>query len=163
MRVPFLKYFILKTLAEGESSGYGLIKKCQEKLGYTPSTGSVYPLLKRLQDDGLIQSREQKRGHTYSLTPKGSQLLARGEKVKEEAYRKLRYYASNIAEIFDDEDVHHFLQRWSPFQHPEFPLLLKIRTTVHELTRRGISRQKINNVLKHAYRRLCSLQEESHE
>jgi len=163
MKVPFLKYFILKTLAEGRASGYALIKKCRETLGYTPSTGSVYPLLKRLEKDGLIRGQEQKRGHAYTITDKGRQLLARGDKVREEAYRKLRYYATNIAEIFDDHSLREAAEQEPPLLHAHFPVMLKIRAKVQHMAAAGVSRQKINNVLQHAYRRLCSLQEEKNE
>ncbi|MGC9308517.1 MAG: PadR family transcriptional regulator [Thermoplasmatota archaeon] len=159
MRVPFLKYFILKTLSAGKATGYEIIKKCEERLGYTPSTGSVYPLLKDMEASGDITGEKQDRRTLYQLTEKGQQMLEEGEKVKEEAYQKLRQYALQLAEIFEDEALHHMIHRFDE-SHETFPLIYKIRTLSEDLQRKGMARDKIHACLAAAYRRLQSLKEE---
>ena len=69
----------LAILAHGEATGYDLKKSWQEgPFAYLggASYGSIYPALARLQQDGLIQSREEVQPgkpvrRIYSLTPAG--------------------------------------------------------------------------------------------
>ncbi len=162
MRVPFLKYFILKTLSAGKATGYEIIKKCEERLGYTPSTGSVYPLLKDMEASGVITGEAEGRRTLYHLAGKGQQMLEEGEQVKKEAYQKLRQYALQLAEIFEDEALRHMIQQFDE-SHEAFPLIYKIRTLSEELNRQGMARDKIHACLAGAYRRLQSLKEGKHE
>lgn len=69
---------ILSTLIEGESYGYEIIKKVKEvsngKLFY--SDGTIYPVLRKLEDKELIQSEwkvagNEKRRRYYTITEKG--------------------------------------------------------------------------------------------
>ena len=159
MRVPFLKYFILKTLSAGEATGYEIIKKCEERLGYRPSTGSVYPLLKDMEASGDITGEKNGRRTLYKLTKKGQLMLKEGEKVKEEAYQKLRQYALQLAEIFEDEALHHMIHRFDE-THEVFPLIYKIRMLSEDLQKGGMARDKIHACLAAAYQRLQSLKEE---
>lgn len=160
MRVPFLKYFILKILSDGAATGYELIKKCEERLGYTPSTGSVYPLLKDMEASNVIQGEKQGRSTLYRLTDTGRQMLEEGEQVKKEAYQKLRQYALQLAEIFEDDALRHMIHRFDE-THEAFPLIYKIRTLSEELNRQGTARDRIHACLAAAYRRLQSLKEET--
>lgn len=162
MRVPFLKYFILKTLADSAATGYEIIQKCEERLGYTPSTGSVYPLLKDMEASDVIDGETQGRRTRYQLTDKGRQMLQEGEQVKQEAYQKLRQYALQLAEIFEDEALRHMIKRFDE-SHEAFPLIYKIRSLSEELNRQGMARDKIHACLAAAYRRLQSLKEGHHE
>ncbi len=162
MRVPFLKYFIIKTLADEAATGYEIIKKCEERLGYTPSTGSVYPLLKDMKASGVITGEKQGRSTLYRLTDKGQRMLAEGEQVKQEAYQKLRQYALQLAEIFEDEALRHMINRFDE-SCEAFPLIHKIRSLSEELSRQGMARDRIHACLAGAYRRLQSLKEGKHE
>ncbi|MFO8133035.1 MAG: PadR family transcriptional regulator [Thermoplasmatota archaeon] len=162
MRVPFLKYFILKTLSTGEATGYEVIKQCEERLGYRPSTGSVYPLLKDMEASDVIQGEKHGRRTCYQLTEKGRRMLEEGEQVKKEAYQKLRQYALQLAEIFEDEALRHMMRRFDE-SHEAFPLIYKIRTLSEDLHRQGIARDRIHACLAGAYRRLQSLTEGKHE
>ena len=62
---------ILKFLEKNEEmTGYDLLRYCRENQ-ISISPGSVYPQLKKMADDGLINSRNQGRKKIYSLTEKG--------------------------------------------------------------------------------------------
>ena len=72
-----IRYLILLSLLAGEAHGYEVMKRVKAMgLGeLSVSPGSVYPLLKRLEEEGLIASEEAvRRGRRikeYRLTEKG--------------------------------------------------------------------------------------------
>ena len=76
-----LKYVILSLLDDQPMHGYEIIRRLEEESGgiYSPSPGSVYPVLKRLENDDLISGR-WKPGRAaatriYRLTAKGQKAL----------------------------------------------------------------------------------------
>jgi PadR family transcriptional regulator, regulatory protein PadR len=76
------KPLVLSILAEGESYGYEIIQKVRELSGgqLEWSDGMLYPVLHRLERDGLIESKwkESKTGRKrkyYSLNLKGRKAL----------------------------------------------------------------------------------------
>lgn len=97
----YMKLVILKILEDGPRHAYGVIKELEELTGVRPSTGAVYPVLKKLIREGLISvdvavlqdGREVK---TYRLTDKGINYLSvHAEELKEalrtaESLRKLK-------------------------------------------------------------------------
>lgn len=79
----FLRYWVLRLLSEGPRTGYALTKELEERLGWRPSPGSLYPLLGALAEQGLVEHSEGKRA-LWRITPKGAEVLAELEKGKEE-------------------------------------------------------------------------------
>ena len=78
-----LKPLLLSILAEGEAYGYQIIHRVQQLSAgqITWTTGTLYPLLHRLENEGLVTSvwREAEaapRRKYYALTPKGERALA---------------------------------------------------------------------------------------
>ena len=78
-----IKPLLLSILAEGEAYGYQIIQRVQRisdgQINWT--TGTLYPLLHRLENEGLVSSmwREAEsapRRKYYALTPKGERALA---------------------------------------------------------------------------------------
>lgn len=72
---------ILAVLESSARHGYALAAELESRGFGRPRGGSLYPLLGRLEADGLIVSTWEPGGagpgrRTYSLTPKGSRLLA---------------------------------------------------------------------------------------
>lgn len=72
-----LRLFLLHLLAERPRHGYELIQAIDEKFGgtYTPSPGTIYPRLAKLEDEGLVTSDKQGRTTTYALTAEGREYL----------------------------------------------------------------------------------------
>jgi DNA-binding PadR family transcriptional regulator len=69
-------------LLEGSMHGYQLIHELRERSGgvWRPSPGSVYPTLKRLSAEGLVESTEgEGRGHrkAFTLTDAGTEEATR--------------------------------------------------------------------------------------
>ncbi len=75
IRRVFLKYIVLKIIKDKPTHGYGIIKTItfRSKGFWTPSTGSIYPILESLESNGLIHSKEieERRRKVYSITSKG--------------------------------------------------------------------------------------------
>ena len=76
------RYLVLLLLAEGPKTGYELIKVMKELLpdiGRAASPGTVYPLLRRLEEEGCVESVEEpsggRRRKVYRLTAKGVEAL----------------------------------------------------------------------------------------
>ena len=84
-----LKVLCLKALGEGEKSGYGLMKYLEKHMGHKPSSGSIYPLLEQLKNDGLVAMREEGRSKIYSLTPKGKKVELELENKRDEMLEKV--------------------------------------------------------------------------
>jgi DNA-binding PadR family transcriptional regulator len=70
---------ILSLLSQGPKHGYQLMKEMKERSGgmYNASTGSVYPTLQQLEDEGLIESGRQSGRRAYKLTEAGRKELDR--------------------------------------------------------------------------------------
>jgi PadR family transcriptional regulator PadR len=52
-----LDFIILLLLKERDQYGYELLEHIREQTGYDMAEGTIYPLLNRLKDDGLIESK----------------------------------------------------------------------------------------------------------
>jgi DNA-binding PadR family transcriptional regulator len=68
---------VLSLIAENPRNGYQLIKELASRLGYLyrASSGTVYPVLKQLEKDGLVESRLEEGRNLYRPTRKGRALL----------------------------------------------------------------------------------------
>lgn len=81
------KPMILSILSHGESYGYQIIQDIEKLSGgeWEWSEAMLYPVLHRMNSDGLIQSRWEvmdngRKRKYYSLTEKGEEALAKEKK-----------------------------------------------------------------------------------
>ncbi|MFD2627587.1 PadR family transcriptional regulator [Oceanobacillus kapialis] len=76
-----LKIVLLKLLQEQSRHGYGLIKELEEKFKglYSPSPGSVYPILQMLEDQDLVNVIKEGRKKVYHLTDEGQAFLNKNQ------------------------------------------------------------------------------------
>ena len=74
-----LRLYLLKLLEESPRHGYEVIRLLQDRfLGvYSPSPGTIYPRLARLESEGLVVHEVIKGKKVYSLTDKGREELER--------------------------------------------------------------------------------------
>ncbi|SEF82660.1 DNA-binding transcriptional regulator, PadR family [Thermomonospora echinospora] len=74
-----LRLYLLKLLEESPRHGYEVIRLLQDRfLGvYSPSPGTIYPRLARLEAEGLVTHEVVKGKKVYSLTDKGRAELER--------------------------------------------------------------------------------------
>ncbi|MFO7689329.1 MAG: PadR family transcriptional regulator [Cryobacterium sp.] len=75
-----LRLYLLSLLAEQPRHGYELIQALSDRFGgtYSPSAGTIYPRLAKLEDDGLVSKTSDGRKTVYEITDAGrAELLAR--------------------------------------------------------------------------------------
>lgn len=74
----FSRFYILLLLFEGQKHGYQIMSNVERRLGQKVSPSLVYPFLRLLEEQGLVNSKErsigQKTRKVYSLTGRGRSL-----------------------------------------------------------------------------------------
>jgi DNA-binding PadR family transcriptional regulator len=70
------KFLVLEVLAEGPRHGYEIIGAIEEKRGFRPSPGSIYPTLQMLEEGGFVTGAEQDGKRVYTIAAAGTELLA---------------------------------------------------------------------------------------
>ena len=81
-----LRLYLLAVLAQGPQHGYEIIRALTDRFGgtYSPSAGTVYPRLAKLQEEGLLETTMDGRRTIYSLTDAGRvELEQRGHELSE--------------------------------------------------------------------------------
>ncbi|MGH2958258.1 MAG: PadR family transcriptional regulator [Solirubrobacterales bacterium] len=75
MRRGDVRAAILVLLNEEPRNGYQLMQEIEERSegNWRPSSGSVYPALSQLEDEGLVQPDESEGGKHFTLTEEGIQ------------------------------------------------------------------------------------------
>ena len=76
-----LRLYLLSLLAEAPQHGYGIIQSLTDRTGgtYTPSAGTIYPRLAKLEEDGLVTKTVDGRTTIYAITDAGRAELASRE------------------------------------------------------------------------------------
>ena len=79
-----LRLYLLKLLEEQPRHGYDVIRLLEDRFAglYSPSAGTIYPRLARLQADGLVERTDEEGRKTYRLTATGrAELDSRREEL----------------------------------------------------------------------------------
>jgi DNA-binding PadR family transcriptional regulator len=73
-----LRLYLLKLLAETPRHGYEIIQALTDRFGgtYSPSAGTIYPRLAKLEEEGLVTKSSDGRKTVYSITDAGRAELA---------------------------------------------------------------------------------------
>ena len=72
-----LQFVILKMLEEESRHGYQIIKDLEERFKgfYSPSPGSVYPILQMLEDRDFVSISKDGNKKVYTITDEGKKFL----------------------------------------------------------------------------------------
>ncbi len=107
MRTGITKLIIMKLLSEeGELSGYDLVKKIKELAPFwNPSPGCIYPILKGLEEQGLISGRDVEGKRVYSLTDEGKKAFKEYCKTKEDLLRRITTLMNVLSRILNSEEL----------------------------------------------------------
>ncbi|MDQ0726984.1 PadR family transcriptional regulator [Microbacterium sp. W4I20] len=72
-----LRLYLLSLLAEAPQHGYGIIQSLTDRTGgtYTPSAGTIYPRLAKLEEEGLVTKTVDGRTTIYAITDAGRREL----------------------------------------------------------------------------------------
>lgn len=79
-----LRLYLLNLLLEGPRHGYDIMQALAERTGgtYTPSAGTIYPRLARLEEEGLVAKTTDGRKTVYELTDAGrAEVTARADQI----------------------------------------------------------------------------------
>ncbi|MFH1014168.1 MAG: PadR family transcriptional regulator [Thermoplasmatota archaeon] len=102
-----LSIYILHTLQKNPKSGYSILKELTEKTkgSWTPSKGTIYPLLTKLLTEEFIKIKTiEKRSKTiYEITKKGLKELNQLKKHVSEMEEKITQFRSILADIIGEE------------------------------------------------------------
>lgn len=97
-----LRLYLLSLLAERPRHGYELIQALSERFGgtYSPSAGTIYPRLAKLEEEGLVTKSVDGRKTVYKITDAGrAEVLARdGElgAIEDEVTDSVRRLADQV-------------------------------------------------------------------
>lgn len=81
-----LRLYLLSLLAERPRHGYEIIQALGERFGgtYSPSAGTVYPRLSKLESEGLVTKESDGRKTVYDITDAGrAELAARQDELRQ--------------------------------------------------------------------------------
>ncbi|HZB73751.1 MAG TPA: PadR family transcriptional regulator [Nitrososphaeraceae archaeon] len=109
-----LVHYILHRIAASPSHGYEILQDIEEKTkgGWRPGPGSTYPILRRLEDEGLIKADSSTHAvarRTYHITSAGIIQLKAARKMFAGYGEKLQSLRGLIAELIDPEHMENFL------------------------------------------------------
>ncbi|ERG63858.1 hypothetical protein L332_05150 [Agrococcus pavilionensis RW1] len=97
-----LRLYLLSLLAEAPRHGYELMQALEQRFGgtYSPSAGTIYPRLSKLEEEGLLTKAVDGRKTTYSITDAGrAELDAREAELRDlesEITDSVRRMASDV-------------------------------------------------------------------
>lgn len=68
-----LRLYLLALLADGPRHGYEVIQDLEDRFNglYSPSAGTVYPRLAKLEEEGLVERTDEGRKAVYRITEAG--------------------------------------------------------------------------------------------
>ena len=91
-----LQFVILKMLEEESHHGYQIIKDLEERFKgfYSPSPGSVYPILQMLEDRDFVSISKDGNKKVYTITDEGKKFLE--DNVDQDAFTKRLEQFKNV-------------------------------------------------------------------
>jgi len=99
--------YILHSLSLHPGSGYDIMKEMSEKTdgAWSPSKGTVYPLIKSLEKEGLIRVAEvgKRSKNILELTESGERILKRIRNKRPESRERLYLFKNLLMDIFGAE------------------------------------------------------------
>ena len=164
MMAGYLRLIVMKTLSNKKLSGYDLIKQIEKDTGtWKPSFGSIYPLLKKLLKEKLVEVEVQGRKKVYFLTNSGKKYLGVINKSKNILVDKLIATWNLFGKITDRREMGFMLEVFNSLKKGQLPFkelnpeLNQFRATIFELYSKGKDRKKIKAVLKGTIKKLVSI------
>ena len=93
-----LNLIVLELIKERPRHGYDVIKAIEEKFHglYSPSAGSVYPILQELEDQDFVRSSEESGKKIYSITKDGEHQLKANKATFSDMRERLRQRLGDV-------------------------------------------------------------------
>lgn len=90
-------------LEYNELHGYKIMNLISEKTGFDVSPGSIYPILKSLEDKGYLEMSKEGRRKIYKVTKKGRSAYNELRNKHMETKKNLQGLSHLFSEYFDEE------------------------------------------------------------
>jgi len=148
MAKGLLNLWMLKIISDDEVSGYDIIKKVDELTGKKPSTGSVYPLLKSMENKGWIKGKNIGNKILYTITKTGNEIVEGHGELKDYYSKKIHESICLAHETFDDLHLAFYDNR---------NLLAPIANEISLLLSEGISKDEILKIIQNTVKKLKKL------
>lgn len=103
-----LRLYLLSLLVDTPKHGYEFIQLLEERFGgtYTPSAGTIYPRLAKLEEEGLVTKTTEGRKSVYTITDAGRAELADRrrelESIEEDVTDSVRRLADEVRSSVQD-------------------------------------------------------------
>lgn len=144
-----LKMCMLKIISMEKVNGYQIMKRVEVLIGEKPSTGSVYPLLKSMQNEGWIVGKKAGNKTLYEITDKGKEIIQKHDTLKEHISQKVRESILLAHNTFED-----FTLALSKDFHltviENLDILSPLISEISRLQAEGITANKIKEVVSKA-------------
>jgi DNA-binding PadR family transcriptional regulator len=148
MAKGLLNLWMLKIISDDEVSGYDIIKKVDELTGKKPSTGSVYPLLKSMENKGWIKGKSTGNKILYTITKAGNEIVEGHGELKDYYSKKIHESICLAHETFDDLHLAFYDNR---------NLLAPIANEISLLLSEGVSKDEIVKIIQNTVKKLKKL------
>lgn len=117
-----LKFLVLEACAKGPTYGYEIVSRIEDITeGYwSPSYGTIYPLIQRLEEDNLVISLSDEEAEEegletgdrkyFTITEKGQEKLEEASKEKKEKFEDLiKGYLKVYEHVHGQSDLEEFM------------------------------------------------------
>ncbi|MBN1859017.1 helix-turn-helix transcriptional regulator [Candidatus Bipolaricaulota bacterium] len=113
VRRGHLKFYVLRLLLDADLTGYGLMKAIEQDTGFwKPSTGSLYPLLSTMHDDGLIEETSERGGSPrWRITAEGRLTYEQAAEAKNELLHSMQRSLLVFSKVFGSVSLESFAER----------------------------------------------------
>ncbi|MCW1296406.1 MAG: PadR family transcriptional regulator [Candidatus Parvarchaeota archaeon] len=142
--------FVLKLLSKKKMHGYEIINEIKEKTHHCwkPSAGTIYPLLRRMEEKKLIRRYgKDKRKISYAITKKGKMLIKRIDRIRESWMKNFYKFNEVFRHVFKTPNAEIDM------------ILLEIRNKIKSMNKEKITRAE--KILIETKRKLEELESES--
>ena len=117
-----LRFMVLEACEEGPTYGYEIVSRIEDITdGYwSPSYGTIYPLIRRLEEEGLVRSLSDEEAEKegletgdrkyFTITDKGREKLEEASKEKKEKFEDLiKGYLKVYEHVHGQSNLEEFL------------------------------------------------------
>jgi DNA-binding PadR family transcriptional regulator len=160
MNQGYLRMTVLELLSREPCSGYSLVKTIHAKTGWKPSYGSIYPLLDRLDNEGLVTIEENGRSKIYALTPAGKKIALNEKEARTHAHNAIIEQLTVLASMGDEHagEAATMLKNAEAGEClPEMKEMVELRREIFRVLRDGLDktqREKLKIIFSETTREL---------
>lgn len=138
----------LRIISRGEMTGYELMNRIERITGRRPSSGTIYPMLSSMTEEGWIERREEGEKAFYRITDTGMKKMVEFQALKREYANKIMETMSIARETFETDSNQNIAE-----------LLLPLFIDVKELLEKGVPSERIAGVVAEAREKLKGMEE----